>query len=54
MARRDQHLGGNDEGAALPIGSDPADRIIGVVRDSSGDESVNHDHYLYGWPKESG
>jgi hypothetical protein len=39
---------------ALPIGSDPADGIIGVVRDSSDDESVNHDYYLHGWPRESG
>jgi hypothetical protein len=37
----------------MPLGDDPADAFIGCVEVSGGDESVNHDHYLYGWPKES-
>src|SRR5258708_7396655 len=32
----------------------PAGAIIGSVGGSAGDESVNHDHYLYGWAKEEG
>jgi len=49
----DQYLGRGDAGRELALGSDPADGIIGTVTGSPGDESVNHDHYLYGWPKET-
>ena len=38
----------------LPFGDDPADAFTGCVEGSRGDESVNHDHYLYGWSKEGG
>lgn len=34
------------------FGDDPADHVIGSLTGSPGDEAVNHDHYLYGWPKE--
>jgi len=36
---------------AIGFGEDPADVIVGIAGVSAGDESVNHDHYLYGWPK---
>jgi hypothetical protein len=36
----------------MPFGDDPADAHVGLVSSAAGDESVNHDHYLYGWPKE--
>ena len=49
----DRYLGRTDEGTTVPLGSDPADEIIGKLTGSAGDESVNHDHYLYGWPKET-
>jgi hypothetical protein len=49
----DRYLGRTEEGTTLALGSDPADGIIGAVTGSTGDESVNHDHYLYGWPKET-
>ncbi len=29
------------------------DGWIGAIASSDGDESSNHDHYLYGWPKET-
>ena len=48
----DRYLGRTGEDTALPLGSDPADALIGCVAASAGDESVDHDHYLYGWPRE--
>jgi|SRR3990172_2754839 len=30
---------------------DPIFRLIGAASSKEGDLSVNHDHYLYGWPK---
>ncbi len=30
---------------------DPIFQMIGMVSSKEGDLSVNHDHYLYGWPK---
>ncbi|MGH3048596.1 MAG: ribbon-helix-helix protein, CopG family [Gaiellaceae bacterium] len=35
-------------------GSDPLERLIGLVDDAVGPDDVaeNHDHYLYGAPKE--
>src|SRR5262245_42832497 len=50
----DQYLGRAAGGASPAFGDDPADAIIGSLSGSTGDESVNHDHYLYGWPKEDG
>jgi hypothetical protein len=32
---------------------DPVDQLIGSIPEAAGDESVDHDAYLYGWPKES-
>ena len=28
------------------------DVLVGSAGESAGDESVNHDHYLYGWATE--
>jgi hypothetical protein len=50
----EQYLGRDQLGRALALGADPADGLIGCLEGSAGDESSNHDHYLYGWPKESG
>jgi hypothetical protein len=30
---------------------DPIFELIGMASSQEGDLSVNHDHYLYGWPK---
>jgi hypothetical protein len=30
---------------------DPIFQLIGAASSKEGDLSVNHDHYLYGWPK---
>ena len=30
---------------------DPIFKMIGMFSSKEGDLSVNHDHYLYGWPK---
>ena len=30
---------------------DPLFQLIGAASSEEGDLSVNHDHYLYGWPK---
>ncbi|HEY4690194.1 MAG TPA: ribbon-helix-helix domain-containing protein [Anaerolineae bacterium] len=30
---------------------DPIFQLIGSVSSKEGDLSINHDHYLYGWPK---
>src|SRR5438093_10516706 len=50
----DRYLGrSDDDETPIPLGSDPADALIGSMSGSAGDESVNHDHYLYGWPKEA-
>ena len=38
-------LGHDDESPGIPIGSDPADRLIGSVTVGADDESVNHDAY---------
>src|SRR5215210_4453016 len=32
--------------------SEPFERLIGAVDVDATDESVNHDHYLYGWSKD--
>lgn len=46
------YLGRADEAVAIPIGDDPADRLIGSVSADVTDESVHHDRYLYGWTSE--
>ncbi len=33
---------------------DPIFQMIGMFSSKEGDLSVNHDHYLYGWPKRQG
>jgi hypothetical protein len=49
----EQYLGrGGDDGPS-PFDGDAFDKHIGAITRSAGDESVNHDHYLYGWPKET-
>jgi len=37
-----------------PVEHDPLERLIGLVDDPDGpvDVAVNHDHYLYGAPKD--
>ena len=39
--------------AEAPIlrADDPIFQLIGAASSEEGDLSVNHDHYLYGWPK---
>src|SRR5438094_424229 len=44
------YLGRTADGQAIPVGDDPADRLIGSVASGPDDESVNHDRNLYGWP----
>jgi hypothetical protein len=48
----DRYLGRADDDTRAADTQDPADALIGCVEGSAGDESVNHDFYLYGWPKE--
>ena len=38
------------EGSILRA-DDPIFQMIGAASSKEGDLSVNHDHYLYGWPK---
>ena len=35
-----------------PARQDPVDALIGCAPFKPADEALNHDHYLYGWPKE--
>src|SRR5438552_8267182 len=49
----DRYLGRAPEAEAPEFGKDPMDSWIGAITPSPGDESTNHDHYLYGWPKET-
>lgn len=37
--------------APLLRADDPIFQLIGAASSKEGDLSVNHDHYLYGWPK---
>ena len=41
-------------GEQAPVSSDPLERLIALVEDEQGptDVAVNHDHYLYGAPKD--
>ena len=45
----DRYLGQHQTGQTLALGDDTADRLIGMFEGSAGDESVDHDRYLYGW-----
>ena len=45
------YLGRDESAQELALGADPADALIGALRAGVDDESVAHDHYLYGWPK---
>ena len=47
-----QYPGHTHASAAIPFGEDPADAQAGSVDADASDESVNHEHYLYRWPKE--
>jgi hypothetical protein len=49
----DRYLTRTPNAEAPEFGEDPMDGWIGAIASSAGDESSNHDHYLYGWPKES-
>jgi hypothetical protein len=49
----DRYLGGKQEDEPIPFGEDPVDKWVGAFHGGPGDESINHDHYLYGWPKET-
>jgi len=49
----ERYLGRHEEQKPIPFGEDPFDKWIGAFHGSAGDESINHDHYLYGWPKET-
>jgi len=48
-----RYLGRTPESDARRAERDSMDRWIGAIASSAGDESTNHDHYLYGWPKET-
>ena len=37
---------------AAALRQDPVDALIGSTPFEPADEALNHDHYLYGWPKE--
>ncbi|MBI5497590.1 MAG: CopG family transcriptional regulator [Deltaproteobacteria bacterium] len=45
----EQYLTGTSGPSAVAFGADPVDALVGSLSGSSGDESVNHDAYLYGW-----
>ncbi|MBI4865920.1 MAG: ribbon-helix-helix protein, CopG family [Candidatus Wallbacteria bacterium] len=49
----DARLGGPPAPPARKSGPDPFDALIGSIDSGHGDESANHDHYLYGWPRET-
>ena len=38
--------------AAQPQEDDPLERLAGMAEGSGENIGRNHDHYLYGWPKE--
>src|SRR6266545_6399198 len=49
----ERYLGRGPESGGPPFGEDPADAWVGALDCSPGDESSEHDHYLYGWTKEA-
>ena len=48
------YLGRDESPQELAFGADPADALVGALLAGVDDESVAHDHYLYGWPKDPG
>jgi hypothetical protein len=42
-----------DLGSSEGCDVDPTDALVGCLDGSYGDESAEHDHYLYGWSRES-
>ena len=38
--------------ATAPLEGDAFDALVGSISSGVSDASVNHDHYLYGWPRE--
>ena len=42
----DRYLGRTDESKPIPFGEDPVDKWVGAIRGGSGNESIDHDHYL--------
>jgi hypothetical protein len=48
----DRYLGRGDDAPHRPFGEDPADAFLAAIESPAAGESVNHDHHLYGWPKE--
>src|SRR5438093_1466054 len=48
------YLGRTADTEGIPVGEDPADRLIGSVGFGPDDESVNHDTYLYDWSQQAG
>jgi hypothetical protein len=49
----DRHLIGAPDAEAPEFGEDPMDGWIEAIASSPGDESSNHDNYLYGRPRET-
>ena len=49
-----QYLGRGDTPRSLAFGGDPLDALAGSIGGGPSDESVEHDHYLYGWTREDG
>lgn len=48
-----EYLGGGSRARAADEEPDPFEALIGSIKSGHTDESINHDHYLYGWPKET-
>ena len=50
----ERYLGRAGDGSeASSFGEDPADWLVGCLQAGVGDESDEHDAYLYGWPRET-
>src|SRR6478672_2123242 len=47
-----EYLSGPGRDERMREREDPVDRLIGAAPGGPRDEALNHDHYLYGWPKE--
>lgn len=45
---------GYSNGAAPVLDSDPFWKVIGLGDGRESDSAEEHDHYLYGWPKQAG
>jgi hypothetical protein len=48
----DEYLGRSSARAAAASAGDPVDALIGSTPFDSADEAIDHDHYLYGGPRE--